>query len=455
MRAGDGEAWEGTPIAVVYCRSTDGNDADDGSTWALADATLAASLTAAGAGGRSYVSDNHAESTAGAVTLTSPGTAASPTEVVCGDDAAEPPTAVATTATVSTTGANAITFAGFAYCYGVAFQSGSTTNTANLAFTSASPWSWVLDNCTLKLNNTSATSVIAVGTNAGSGDDNELRLINCTLNFGAVGQTIALRAPMFRMEGGSIAGTAPTVLITPTTGISIGIDAVLIGVDLSLLGSGKSLVSVASGVTGEVSFIDCKLGGSVSVTTGTHPGPGGLTVRLVNCDSADTNYRYYLECYQGTISQETVIVMTGGASDGTTAISRKMVSSANTKFYSPLVSDWMVLWDDTPASKTLTIEVVTDNVTLTDAEAWVEVESLNTSGFPLGTLTNDRAANILATPANQTSSSVTWTTTGLATPVKQKLVASFTTAEKGPIRARVCLAKASTTMYFDPKPTVA
>lgn len=35
--------------------------------------------------------------------------------------------------------------------------------------------------------------------------------------------------------------------------------------------------------------------------------------------------------------------------------------------------------------------------------------------------------------------------------MKQSLAVTFTPQEKGIIRAKVCLAKASTTMYFDPK----
>jgi hypothetical protein len=81
----------------------------------------------------------------------------------------------------------------------------------------------------------------------------------------------------------------------------------------------------------------------------------------------------------------------------------------------------------------------------------VEVEYLGTSGFPLSVTSSDRAATILATPANQTTSSETWTTTGLTTPVKQKLSVTFTPQEKGPIIARVYLAKASTTVYVCPE----
>jgi len=107
--------------AVVYLRSSDGNNADSGATWALAKATLAdtggtGALTAAGAGGTVYVSDNHAETQATTMTLASPGTAASPVRIICVDDAAEPPTARAITATVSTTGPAALAITASLLC---------------------------------------------------------------------------------------------------------------------------------------------------------------------------------------------------------------------------------------------------------------------------------------------------------------------------------------------------
>ena len=115
-------------MAVRYVRSTDGSDADNGTTWALAKATLTGVAAIDTAGDTLWVSDNHAESTASAVSLALAGTAASPTRVVCGDDAAEPPTAVATTGTVTTTGNSTITLfsgGGYGYVYGLSFIAGS------------------------------------------------------------------------------------------------------------------------------------------------------------------------------------------------------------------------------------------------------------------------------------------------------------------------------------------
>lgn len=437
-------------MAVIYLRSTDGSDSDNGSTWALAKATLAAALTAAGAGGTVYVSDNHAETQATAMTLTSPGTADSMTRVLCVDDSAEPPTALATTATVSTTVGSDMSFVGFAYFYGITFNCGNSSSSAHININATTPRAIYFDACSLRLNGSSASSRIFIGTTAGSAQDDQLvYLNNTTMHFGNASQAATVQT-LFRWQNtpSAVGGTLPTTLFLT---LASPVIAEIRGVDLSALGSGKTLVNMVGVSPGRFLFENCKLGSSVTITTGAIAGQGGVGVRLVNCASDDTNYRYYAQAYQGEIFHEATIVRTGGASDGTTPISRKMVTTANSRFESPLESDPMVFWNETVGSSvTATVEVVTDNVTLTDAEAWVEVEYLGTSGFPLSLFAHDRATNILSTPVNQTSSSVTWTTTGLGTPVKQKLSVSFTPQEKGPVKVKVMLAKASTTMYFCP-----
>lgn len=437
-------------MADIYLRSTDGSDASDGLTWANAKATLAAALTAAGAGGRVFVSDNHAETQAAAMTLTSPGTAASPVQVLCVDDAGdpEPPTALATTATVSTTGVSAIAFAGFAYCYGIAFSAGTGASAVAINFTSSSAWFWIFDASKLTLGTSSSTSRINFGTS--STTEGGMILNNTPLGFGNVGQGIGISnlEMIWEATPSAVTGSIPTTLfLLSTRSASLKV----VGCDLSALGSGKNLVNVASTNTNRYLFVDCKLGALVSITTGSVPGQGGPEVTLINCDSADTNYRYYKQNYKGTVTHETTIVRSGGLSDGTTAYSRKIVSTANSKLYSPLESQWFFVWNETTGSAvTVTIPVLTDNVTLTDAEAWVEVEYMGTSGFPQGVFISDRVAEVIATPANQpTDGTSSWVTTGLGTPVQQSLSVTFTPQEKGWFRARVMLARASTTLYVD------
>lgn len=448
-------------MADIYLSSVDGSDASDGLSWANAKATLVAALTAAGAGGRVFVDHAHAETQASVMTLLSPGTAASPVQVLCVDRTGdpEPPTALATTATVTTTANNAITFSsGFTYVYGIIFSAGSGAVNSILQFPSGDPCLWILESCSLRGNGTASFSII-VGS-SGNMDEQTVELVNTTHSANnAGGGVISVRVGKFiwRDTPSAIIGDVPATLfsgVPNTHGV-----AYIHGVDLSAMGSGDSLVNGALANKSYFRFENCKLGSSVAIITGSIPSQSGVEVTVVNCDSADTNYRYHRATYQGTIDHETTIIRTGGASDGTTGISRKMVSSANAKLYSPLVLDGIAVWnEDTGSAITATIEVVTDNVTLTDKEAWLEVEYLGTSGFPLSLTATDRAsANNahLGSGTNQTSSSETWTTTGLTTPVKQKLAVTFTPQEKGPIRLRVMLAKPSTTMYVCPKPTIA
>lgn len=443
-------------MATLYVRFTDGNDGDNGSTWALAKATLAGAFAAAVAGDTIWVSDNHAETQASAMTLASPGTAASPVRVLCGDDAAQPPTALATTATITTTGTNNIAItSGYTYYYGISFNAGTGAGAGNIIIGSTSTFGNWFESCALKLNGTNTASAITFGTQANSTDDLFHDLYNTTVSFGSVGQSIIVFGNVrWRATSSVVAGSVPTTLFEGSAGNAGRVDC--IGLDFSAVGSGKNLIDGALANWNRYTFVDCKLDSAVTRVTGTIPGQGGIEALFVNCAGADTNYDFYRQIYQATETHETTIVKSGGASDGTTSFSRKIVTTANAKVFSPYQSLPIAVWNETTGSAiTLTVEVVTDNVTLTDAEAWLEVEYLGTSGFPLGLFARDRVADqFLGTPANQTTSSVTWTTTGLGTPVKQALAVTVTPQEKGLIRCRVCVAKASTTVYYDPYVTV-
>lgn len=405
------------------------------------------------AGDQYRVNASHAATEAATVTLTFPGIAASPNTCIVVNDA---DTALATTATESATGANSIAFAGFVYIYGVQFQAASGASAGNIGFTSASDWGFWFDSCVLKLNTTSVASAtrIICGTSASSGQ--RVSLTNTVCNFGASGQGFSISNMIqfsWTNTASAIAGAAPTTLFLVPPTNPRAVEVTCRGLDLSALGSGN-LINAAMTVASKFLFENCKLGSSFNLSTGSIIGQGNVIATFVNCDSGNTNYKYRKLDYQGTVDHETTIVRSGGASDGTTPMARKMVSGANTQFFSPLASDPIYIWNESTGSITVEVEVVTDGVTLKDNEAWLSVTYLGTSGFPQSVALSDRAADILATGANQTSSSVTWTTTGLGSPVKQKLSVTFTPASKGPLRVSVVLAKQSTTMYFCPKVTV-
>jgi len=174
---------------------------------------------------------------------------------------------------------------------------------------------------------------------------------------------------------------------------------------------------------------------------------------MYNCDNADTNYQMWIEDYTGSVKHETTLIKTSGASDGTTGISWKMATTANAEYpILALKSPEFMVWNDTTgSSKTVTVDILHDSATnLTDAEVWLEVQYLGTSGYPDSTFISDAKADVLATAADQSTAGGTWTTTGMTNPNTQQLSVTFTPQEKGPFICRVLLAKASYTIYVDP-----
>lgn len=445
-------------MADFYVRSTDGDDASDGLSWANAKATLQGAFSAASAGDRIFVSQAHAQTQASSLTLTSPGTQIAPVRVYCVDDSSgEPATTHATGGSVSVTGNNAMTFAGCCYVRGLTFNVGSGgSNSSQFNLNSTSFW-WKFEDCALKLlaNATNANFNFGVQT-AAAGRIQFIELVNTALTFTHSGSQVNVACDFqWRNTPSAIQGTMPTVLFVPS-GSPVNGTVVCEGVEFPQT-SGDLIDNGTANSNCQFILVRCKFGSGLSLTTDSAP-QGAATTRVVaiDCGSDDANYHYRRVKFTGLITDETTIVRTGGASDGTTTLSRKAVTNARPTIERPLELDQVIaVWiDSTGSSKTITLETLTDNVTLTDADAWLEVDYKATSGSSRSSLVSGRA-DPLGTPTNHTSSSESWTTTGLTTPVKQKLSVSFTPQEKGYALVRVCVAVPSTTVYVDPKAAVA
>lgn len=434
-------------MADIYVRSTDGNNADNGSTWALAKATLAGAAAIDAAGDRIYLSQAHAESTGSAVTIALAGTIANPVIVASVDDAAEPPTAVSTTATVTTTSGN-IVLQGNAYFYGISFISAGSVQYNN---TNAHAIQYY-EQCRMETTNTGSGGRCQIGSTSNLSYKTTLR--NCTFRMNATSQQLWIYGDVL-IEGGSyVAGTVtPSPVFAFATDRSSG-ELIVSAFDFSNLASTVDFFSSAAANSGFGVLRNCKLpsgwtGGLVSSGT-VRP---GQRYEMYNCDSGDTNYKVWIQDFAGTLKDETVVVRTGGASDGTTPLSWKIVTNADCAYpSSTFESTEIARWNSTVGSSiTATIEILTDNITLTDADIWIDVQYLGTSGFPLSLYELDWKANILTTAANQASSSEPWTTTGIGTPITQKLSVTFTPQEVGYLIATVKVARPSTTVYVDPK----
>lgn len=441
-------------MADIYVRSTNGTaDADNGSTWALAKTTLTGADTIDAPGDTIYLSSTHSQDQSSVLSLAFAGTYAAPTKIVSVDDSTG---AVAPGAVVRTSGNFALNLNGPAFWHGVAFRAGVGNSSSNTLGVATNAGKIVLKECTLKSESSGSSSTITFGHNA-STIISIVELINTDISLNAVSARFFLAGQLLWRGGAYVPLTnQPTALFTLNQR-SYG-PSLVEGVDLSALPSTVNIVGNGAG-TCSLMLRNCKLPGSwsgslvgVAITT------PGFRVEMHNCDSADTNYRLWVEDYAGSIKSETTLVRTGGASDGTTGYSFKMTTTANANdLVAPLVSPEIAIWNDAVgSSKTVTVEILHDSATnLTDGEIWLEVEYLGTSGYPLASFVSDAKADVLATAADQATSSETWTTTGMTSPNKQKLSVTFTPQEKGYLQAKVYLAKASKTVYVDPKLTVA
>lgn len=449
-------------MANIYVRSTDGNNADNGSTWALAKATLGGAAAIDAAGDNIYLSSAHNEAASAGATLAFAGTLASPVKVISVNDGAAPPTATLAGAIVSTTGANTIIITGSCFISKVHFKPGVDGGNLNGAYVLISNTnafhSIHLKDCEITYNSTNANGFLYHGASSSNNSTGLLTLENVTVKFGATAGKYYQSNGRLVVRGGGLHASGPA--ITLVLALVVGnhkASAHFDGVDLSSAATAADLVSQVSGGS-HVIFRNCKLPASWSgnlVKAGDMQ-PGAV-VEMHNCDSGNTNYRLWVECYGGTVKSETTLVRTGGASDGTTGLSWKLTSNANASLVVPVCTPEIHIWNETTgSSKTVTLEILHDSAAaLKDDEIWIEASYFDNTGNPKTTGISDFKTEFLATGADQTSSSETWTTTGMANPNKQKLAVTFTPQQKGYIRARVCMAKASYTAYVDPKLTVA
>jgi hypothetical protein len=456
----------------LYVRSTDGSDSDNGTTWALAKATVAgAAAIDSTTDNRIWVSDNHAES--GAANANQAwalaGTAADPTWVVCVDDASnpEPPTALATTATCTTTGTGSFAINGFAYIYGITWNVGTGAVNVNINFDSVGSTPKItVEQCAINLVATGSNCRVIIG---GTFNVNPAQITfnEVAVKFANVASGIRIPMSEFFWNGGSVAAgsTACTTGLIQPDSLGEYSRSLISAVDLTNVGVTGFLVQKTNNAACDVQFVNCKIpafttGGLVNGTL--QPGD---RIRLYNCDSADTNYRLWIEDFFGIITSDTSVYNDAGADDGSgQGFSWKMVSTANTEFpHQYLPSSEIVKWNETTSGTlTATVEIVHDsqgsgtNGALRDNEIWLEVMCMDPGGTPIGKWQSDRCVNLNlnSNVADQASSSASWTgdSAGWDT---QKLSVSFTPKEKGYVHARVCLAKASTTVYVDPLLTIA
>lgn len=441
---------------ATYRVKSGASGAANGSTWADAYTTLAAAAAVDAAGDLILVSSSHAESSASGQSVTLAGTAANPVRVVCAPDASEDPTTSTTGASVTTTGTSAISFSGSAYLKGIDFHCGTGASSAaiNMALTAGTSEIQDFEECNFRLN-TAAASTLNIGSTT-STVGKTVRWRNCGLRFANSGQRIAVYGiDSFIWEGGSMLSGSSTNTggLVAVSNNGRGGNVEFSGLDLTALSTSMVLFVPSSTFVGKMTARNISLPSGIA-ETGWLVGSGqttyGWRAEAYDCAAGDSQLRVYAQDYSGYMRDEAVIVRTGGAAIDSVPLSWKLVSTANAS----AVAAFRTVEHHIPNSAvgspiTIEAEIVTDGVTLTDADIRLDVFSKSTSGSAVAALASSRTSDVLGTPSNLTTSTEAWTTTGLSSPTKQRISITVTPQEVGSLICRLVLSKASTTVYCD------
>ena len=446
---------------------------DSGADWANAFISFTQLLASAfAAGDRAFVANTHTDGLVADTTFTFPGTIAAPNEIYSVDNTGspEPPDNTDLLAGALIDCTVDLILNGSFKMWGMDIRSGVTSasnaDQLNLAISNALIAKQSYEECKLSSLSTGSGAAIKLGTPSGSSfEGQDIQFVNVVLGLAHVSSSVEVFDADVSWRNKPGLGVAfditssrhvnPNLELFDLLDMTSKVD--LDGLDLSNLSTLDGLFRVASAKGGQnCSVNNCKLNATFALVTGTRVARVNANViTLVNCDSGDTNYLFEQDSRQGNIVTDTAKTL--NATNGTTAFSWKMVSSADADFIFPLYTPWIPVWVDATGAKTVTMEILHDGgvTNLNDDEFWIEVMYALNTGDPLYGLVDDRMVP-LATPAAQADSVEGDWTEDLANENAQKAVtASITINEKGLIYARLALAKASQTIWLDPDPVVA
>jgi hypothetical protein len=457
-------------VTTYYVSSVDGSNSDDGSTWALAKASLT-ELTAAGANGAIatanaagagphliYVDSAHAEALTSAATVT----ASQEMRIISVDrngGATPPPLAGAVYGSQSTSYYVWLGTSSKLYLYGIEFRNG-TGAAASIVVAPADGGHLEAEDCTFNCTATSTTSYTLIGNVGNVNASSYARLIRPVFVANATGSCNLVFGGKGDCEGGSLSGSAWASTAFAPSAANTGDNWRITGFDFTALDASATIVGEkdGSGIS-YYQLINCIFPASATImgAQSAAKNKGSLTVEAFNCASGDTHYAMFHGDAVGTTTVSATIYANDGASyDGTNRCSWKIVTTADCSYYTPYVSPWIEMYNaDVATSITPYLEGLRDGsaTVIQDDEVWAEFSRQGTIGYPLAVFSNDRMA-LLGTPANQTSTLAAGDWTGEAgtySTFKLSAPSAFTPAEIGPLKARVIVGEPSLTIYVDPQ----
>lgn len=433
-----------------YVRSSDGDDVDDGLSWANAKATFGAAVALAAAGERIYVDDDHQETLAGDTTYTFAGTEGNPVKVIV----------VLTDTTTAVSNYNSanqwiegdtnnahILIDGEVYFWGIYLELGDGAA------------GFVSDNKTVVFEKSKIKLDETVGDQLGVQTDNsQLILLETDIEFNDSQARLYTYGPITLIwRGGTLTGNQDNLVEIGVEGPQIEIT----GVDISSMVGGTILNLAETDERFHAKLKGLKLNATqpALITAGISPERGSEIIMDI-ADNGNTVYKFRREYQYGYAQDETTKVITGKALyDGTNEFTVKMVSRATPTptFYDPWRYHLTTLRETGfAANRAYTVHIAQDHASvqpdaLENDEIWLEVVYPDDSTAKYN-ITTDKIATPTTTPAAQTTSTESWE--GLAATTRlQELAVTIASADgkNGPVEIWVCMAKESKTVYVCPE----
>jgi len=421
-----------------------------------------------------YVDANHSQTSANSLQIWSAGSQACTCQILSVSNSAAPPTSLLPGANINISQANTILFyggsvsntAGHTIFDGINF----TTNATGTAVNFQNPSSMIFRNCnfTLYTPNTSSTTIFFQ-------NEGPVFWQNTRVSFnGNSGSQILFGEPCGVLDWSYTPNNAitlangtnwpATAIINSWFGsapISVFLDCR--GVDFSAVGT-NFLVGTALGYY-KVNVSDCEFQSGKSLLSAGFPytTQPGTEIHMVRCDfgGSDTTSEQHFY-YNGRIVGNTsmgIYRSSGAAYPSSGNVCWFIDMTGGQALYSvqaPVSSPWIYQWNETtggPVTANVYFAQNNSAAALTQEKIWLELEYLGTSGSLAGSLVTTQAdtlKSLQGTVANSYPTDSTSTWNGLTTPTKQVMSVTFTPQNKGPIRARVCVAANTVKCYVDP-----
>lgn len=363
-------------------------------------------------GGTVYIANIHNEVSTTQFNSSSTGSL-SLYKVICHNAAGSyPPTPadITTGARVETTAVQGVTwsFWGTCYFYGItfvgAFNIGGTTSASYLQ-----NWAY-LDTCSFQMNANGATISLA----GNAGDNNNIIWNNCTVKFLNTASYISTGNTQWIWQNTGLilepGSAVPAWLISLGSSIYGYINTVVLNrLDLGQL-TGKLYASYNDNKPGcgVITVQDCALHPNMILTPHKWPGQFVQIIRSSSDSATNKTSRY---AYEGNETTETSITRVGGAVDPTGAFlqSRKITTLATAEWARPYKAEPFAAWNNTVgANVTVTVNGLAFDGLPNNDHIWLELEYLNSSSAPLGTVATTGKANILAAATAVTADSSAW-----------------------------------------------